>query len=291
MNQKTIDQKVIGFLHPGAMGISLAATALNSGHIPCWLSTGRSEKTRQRARDHDLEEVKSLEELTAQCDLIISVCPPHAATEVARKVLAANFRGTYADVNALSPQSVEQIGDLMSGAGVAFVDGGIIGPPAWKTGTTWLYLSGPAAEDVAACFTAGPLAAEVIGDRIGKASALKMCFAAKTKGTIALLCAVVAAAENLGVRQELENQWERSGSPDAGVVSDQITQVTGKAWRFCGEMEEIAATLEGAGLPGGFHLAARDIYQRLSGFKDREPAPPLEDVLAALTAPVIRQVR
>jgi len=170
-------------------------------------------------------------------------------------------------------------------AGVDFVDGGVIGGPAWTPQATWLYLSGKTADEVAAFFAGGPLETEIIGDEIGKASALKMCFAANTKGTAALLCAIVAAAEGMGVRTELEKQWSRHGSDFAKSTLARISRVTAKAWRFSGEMKEIASTLDEAGLPGGFHLAAADIYQRIAKFKGSDPTPPVEDVLEALLDP------
>lgn len=280
-----MNKKHVGFLHPGAMGISIAATAQNSGHAAYWVSEGRSRDTHERAVKHNLIEVQTIDELCDRCSVIISVCPPHAATEVAENVLKCAFKGIYADVNAISPQRTKHIGQLMNEAGVAFADGGIIGGPAWKPDTTWLYLSGRRADEVAACFSGGPLATEVIGEEIGKASALKMCFAANTKGTTALLCAIVAAAEEMGVRKELEKQWSRYDSTFAQDTLNRISRVTAKAWRFSGEMEEIASTLEAAGLPDGFHLAASDIYRRIAGFKDADPMPSVEDVLNALLNP------
>ena len=277
-----MNEQHIGFLHPGAMGVSLAATARNTGHTAYWVSQGRSQETRQRATEHGLIEMQTIDQLCSACSVIIAVCPPHAATEVAEQVLACSFDGIYADVNAISPQRATQIGRLTTDAGVTFVDGGIIGGPAWNPGSTWLYLSGPDAHEVAACFSGGPLATEVIGDDIGKASALKMCYAANTKGTTALLCAVVAAAERLGVRKELEEQWSRGGSQYAQHTLARIRRVTAKAWRFAGEMEEIAATLETAGLPNGFHLAAENLYQRMAKFKGADQTPAVEDVLRAL---------
>jgi 3-hydroxyisobutyrate dehydrogenase-like beta-hydroxyacid dehydrogenase len=201
---------------------------------------------------------------------------------VAEKVLEYSFEGVYADVNAISPQHVTHIGQLMNDASVEFVDGGIIGVPVWKQESTWLYLSGHSASHVADCFRGGPIGVEIIGDEIGKASALKMCFAANTKGTTALLCAIVATAEKIGVRKELEKQWSRDGSDFAQKTLVRVRNVAAKAWRFSGEMEEIATTLEEAGLPGGFHLAASDIFQRIARFKDSSPALPVEDVLDAL---------
>ena len=166
--------------------------------------------------------------------------------------------------------------------GVSFVDGGIIGGPAWVPGKTWLYLSGKDASLAASCFSNGPLGTEILGDEIGLASSLKMCFAAYTKGSTALLCGILAAAENLGIRAYLERQWSRGGSDFATQTKGRVCRVTAKAWRFAGEMEEIAATMEGAGLPGGFHTAAGDIYRRIAHFKEVENTPLLEEVLDAL---------
>jgi 3-hydroxyisobutyrate dehydrogenase-like beta-hydroxyacid dehydrogenase len=270
----------VGILHPGDMGISVAASARNGGHTVYWVSDGRSAQTRERAEQHGLADAGTLAHLCATCSVILSVCPPDAAEMVARDVLAQGFAGLYVDANAIAPQRAERIGQHMSEAGARFVDGGIIGGPAWKPGATWLYLSGEAADEAAALFAAGPLETSVIGDEIGKASALKMCFAAYTKGSTALLCAALAAAESLGVRVELTEQWTRDGF--AEQASQRARNVTAKAWRFAGEMDEIASTFSEAGVPDGFHLAAGEIYQRLAEFKGAAETPSLDDVLAAL---------
>ncbi len=277
-----MEARKIGIVHPGNMGISVAASALNSGGEVYWASEGRSPETHERAARFDLRDVGTLEALCATCSLIVSVCPPHAAEEVAHQVLGHGFQGLYLDANAISPQRAVRIGQAMAKGGVEFVDGGIIGGPAWEPGRTWLHLAGEEAATVAACFSAGPLETNVIGPAVGKASALKMCYAAYTKGTTALLAAVLASAEALGVRGELEEQWENhwSGFPDRSA--QRVRGVTGKAWRFAGEMEEIANTFEGAGLPGGFHAAAGSLYRRIAHFKGRSELPELEEVLAAL---------
>jgi 3-hydroxyisobutyrate dehydrogenase-like beta-hydroxyacid dehydrogenase len=272
----------VGILHPGQMGVSLAATAKNSGHDVYWASAGRSRATRGRAEVFELLDAGTLEALCTRCSVIVSVCPPHAAEEVAHQVLATSYRGLYLDANAISPQRAQRIGQAMVAAGVSFVDGGIIGGPAWEPGRTWLYLSGEEAERAAACFAAGPLETSVIGALAGKASALKMCYAAYTKGTTALLCAILATAETLGVRPELEGQWSREGSNFPEQARRRVRGVTSKAWRFEGEMEEISATFAAAGLPGDFHAAAAAVYRRLAHFKGAEDLPSLEEVLAAL---------
>jgi len=274
--------ELIGILHPGAMGISVAASALRSGHQVCYASKGRSEATRAHAAEHNLHDLGTLAKLCETCSILISVCPPHAAEEVASQVTAHGFQGLYLDANAIAPQKAQRIGEMLSEAGISFVDGGIIGGPAWDPGETWLYLSGKETKRIADCFSAGPLEVSIIGEEIGKASALKMCYASYTKGTTALLSAILALAEASGVRQELETQWERDEPGFSGQAARRARRVTAKAWRFAGEMDEIAGTFESAGLPDGFHRAAGEMYRRLEHFKDSAEFPELEAVLDAL---------
>ena len=272
----------VGILHPGQMGVSVATSALKGGNRVYWASEGRSNETRQRAEDQELVDLVTLEALCQTCTIIVSVCPPHAAEDLGYQVLAAGFTGIYLDANAISPQRACRMAGRMSEGGISFIDGGIIGGPAWEPGRTWLYLSGVESERVEACFSAGPLGTQVIGDTIGEASALKMCFAAYTKGSTALLCAVLATAEELNVRGALETQWARGGSNFKDQAHARVRGVTAKAWRFSGEMEEIAATFGTAGIPDGFHEAAGKIYRRISHFKGAESLPPLAEVLSAL---------
>lgn len=267
------------------MGICVAATVQNSGHEVYWAAEGRSAQSRQRAAKFNLANAGTLAALCDTCRVLISVCPPHAAEEVADRVLAHSFQGIYLDVNAIAPQRTLRIAQAITTAGVDFVDGGIVGVPVWDRGKTWLYLSGEKAAEAVAYFREGPLETTVVGPEIGKASALKMCYAAYTKGTTALLGGILATAEVLGVRGELETQWSRDW-PDFGAQAGQrVRNVTAKAWRFAGEMTEIAATFREAGLPGEFHAAAEMIYQRLAGFKDAPETPDLEAVLEKLMQP------
>jgi 3-hydroxyisobutyrate dehydrogenase-like beta-hydroxyacid dehydrogenase len=272
----------IGVLHPGEMGISIAAAALNNRNQVYWLSQGRSARTHARAEKHSLEELVSLDEFCQACEIIMSVCPPHAAVEVARSVLEAGFKGYYLDANAISPQGAIQLGEMLEANGIQFVDGGIIGGPAWTPHETWLYLSGRYASEIASCFSNGPLETKILGDEIGKASALKMCYAAYTKGSTALLCAILATAEQLGVREELYQQWDMDNAGFSDQVNRRVARVTTKAWRFEGEMKEIASTFYAAGLPDGFHQAAAEIYHRLAEFKGSRENPSLIEILAPL---------
>ncbi len=272
----------IGTLHPGEMGVSIAASAINNGHEVYWASDNRSDKTHLRAEKHNLIKVETLMQLCEFSEIIFSVCPPHAAEEVAKSVIETGFKGLYLDANAISPQRVVKIAQMMESASIHFVDGSIIGEPSSKPKATMLYLSGKYANAIANCFTNGPLEAKIIGDEIGKASALKMCYAAFSKGITALFAGILATAESLGVRDELYHKWDIDEPGFSDQANGRVNRVTAKAWRFEGEMHEIAVTFQGAGLPNGFHEAAADVYHRLAGFKDSPETPKLDEILEAL---------
>jgi 3-hydroxyisobutyrate dehydrogenase-like beta-hydroxyacid dehydrogenase len=277
-----MQERRLGILHPGNMGISLAASALDSGCEVYWASEGRSAQTRGRAERFALHEVHTVAELCDTCSILVSVCPPHAAEAVVEQVLSHDYQGLYLDANAISPQRARHIGEKLDATGLAFVDGGIVGGPAWEPGKTWLYLSGERAGEITNCFSGGPLETAIIGEEIGRASALKMCYAAWTKGSTALLCAILASADAFGVWEELQQQWARDWPGFDEQAVNRVRHVTAKAWRFAGEMDEISAAFEVAGMPGGFHAAAADLYRRIAQFKDAPTTPPLEVVLAAL---------
>jgi 3-hydroxyisobutyrate dehydrogenase-like beta-hydroxyacid dehydrogenase len=264
------------------MGISLSAAALQNLPRVFWCSEGRSSATRERAERQGLTEVDTFSGFCATCDLIIGVCPPHAAATQARTLITEKFKGTYVEANAIAPLKVRQIAEELTRAGITCIDGGIIGLPAWKAGSTWLYLSGENPEQVTQCFSRGFLQVKVLGADIGQASALKMCFAAWNKGNTALLAAILGAAETHGVRAELEQQWDAFTPGFTRQTHSRMTGTARKAWRFAGEMEEIAATLQHSGMPPEFFLGAADIYRRLSSFKDIADAPAIDEILEAI---------
>jgi 3-hydroxyisobutyrate dehydrogenase-like beta-hydroxyacid dehydrogenase len=275
----------LGILHPGEMGSFLAASARNTLGTVYWCPEGRSAATRTRAEQQGLTEISSLEEFCRRCSIIVSVCPPHAADAQADAVVAAQFKGIYVDANALSPATMQSLGARLQTSGLRVVDGGIIGLASYKPGTTWLYLSGPDAAEVAACFSAGPIEVSVLGTELGQASALKMCFAAWNKGKNALLSAVLATADDLGVRAALEQQWDIYEPGFSAASTERLRGIARKAWRFGGEMDEIAETLQASGVPHEFFTAAAELYRRESAFKDSTTPPSLEQLLAAVRTP------
>ena len=262
----------IGLLHPGQMGLAVGRTLKNSGHEVLWTSQGRRPQSAARAAEAGFQDAGTLAALAESCEVIVSVCPPEFALDVARQVVEAGFRGLYLDLNAVSPEHKHEIAALL---GKNMIDGGIIGLPTLERAKTWIYLSGPRATEAAVLFTHGPLEVEVLGDTVGRASSLKMCYAGWNKCSIALQLAILATAEKTGVMEELKTAWSRGG-PNFEKSEQVILRATPKAWRWTGEMREIASTLESVGLPVEFHRGAEEIYARLADFKDAEGLTILE---------------
>ena len=270
----------VGILHPGMMGISVAASFIQAGNEVLWASDDRSIESKNRAKSLDsFEDTGWLNGLVNRSKLIISVVPPHAAKDVAFDVSSLGFRGIYIDANAISPNTAQQVADEIESSGATYIDGGIIGPPAETSGSTRLYLSGDEAIFAAGKLNGGPL--EVIplsGNNLMSASTLKMAYAGWTKGTNAVLIGLITLAQQHGVLTQLFEEWDKS-QPALRQKVDSLSSSVSKAWRFSGEMEEIADTFEQAHLPDGFHRAAADIYRNLAVFKD-STSPPAREELA-----------
>src|SRR5690348_8988370 len=241
-------ETTIGLLHPGEMGAAVGKCLAGAGHQVLWEPEGRSAATRERAEAAGLTG-EALAMIIARSDVIVSVCPPHAALDVAR--LVTGFRGLYLDANAVSPGTAREVAAIAEAGGASYVDGGIIGPPPPAPGNTRLYLSGPRARDVDARVVPPP----------GTASAVKMAYASWTKGSAALLLAARALARAEGVEPTLMEEWGLSqpGLEKRWDAADR--SAAAKGWRWVGEMEEIAAAMAAAGLPEGFHQAAAQIYR------------------------------
>ena len=264
----------IGVLHPGEMGSSIGDCLLQSGHEVFWASSERSKASRDRAVSW--QERSTLSELVEEVEAIFSVCPPSEARTLAKQVCDFGFSGIYVDANAIAPQTASEI---LTDFGTSYVDGGLIGPPARQKGSTRLYLSGEFASEVGSWFEGSLLDVKVITTEMGvQASSLKMAYAGYTKGSSALLILINAFAELAGVRESLIEEWQLS-QPDLLKKSEQAAKGTAaKAWRFVGEMEEIAKTMNSSDLPEGFHMASAELYSLMAQFKDAK-TPDLNEVL------------
>jgi 3-hydroxyisobutyrate dehydrogenase-like beta-hydroxyacid dehydrogenase len=296
-----VSERTIGLLHPGEMGAALGRCLRDRGHVVLWASAGRGSATAARAAAAGLIDSGTVTEIAFRCDVIVSVCPPHAALEVAREVAGAGFGGLYVDANAISPATVREVAAIVADGGAGCVDGGIIGTPPVKPGFIRLYLSGSRAGPVQELFEDTPVDVRVVDHGglsgtgqdgaaldgagagigvIGAASAVKMAYASWTKGSAALLLAARVLARAQGVEDVLLAEWGLSQPGLEERSGRAASSAAGKGWRWVAEMEEIAATMGAAGLPEGFHQAAAEIYRRAP--HDAEAG--LDTVLDALAA-------
>ncbi len=282
----------IGIVSPGAMGSAVGRAYAAGGARVVASVAGRSERTRALA--HGLELLPSVDEVVRVSDLVLSVVPPGEAAGVAADLGAAARRmdadPLVADLNAIAPATARALAQQLSGSGLDLVDGSISGGPPKPDGETTVYLSGARAGELAA-LTAPGIVHVVVGPEVGSASAVKMSTASVYKGTLALLTHALAAAHRNGVLEHVLDDL-RGSMPELVDRADRgIARAATVAHRYVGEMREIAAAQEEAGLPrelfDGFAAAfaalartdlARDTPESVGA------ATRLEDVLERLSA-------
>jgi 3-hydroxyisobutyrate dehydrogenase-like beta-hydroxyacid dehydrogenase len=268
---------IIGLVSPGAMGAEVGRVWVDRGHRVLAALDDRGDASVRRAEAAGLHNVGVLPALATEAELVVSIVPPAASLEVARAVVGAGLTGRYLDANAVAPATAAAIADVVGGG---FVDGDLIGGPPRPGGPTRLYLSGGPSAGLADELSGDGLEAVLLSGGPYAASAMKMAFAAWTKGSAALLLAIQAYADREHVGDALAEEWARS-QPDLAGRTDLARAVVPRGWRFAGEMAEIASAFAAAGLPDGFGAAAADVYDRLARFKDG-PVPDLDEVLAAV---------
>jgi len=247
---------VVGLLHPGEMGAAVGRLLSGRGETVLWASAGRSASTAGRAQAAGLEDAGDTGEVCRRSEILLSICPPHAALDVARE--AGGFTGIYVDANAIAPDTAREVGAVQP----RLVDGGIVGPPPTGPGTTRLYLSGGETAAVAALFSGTNLDARPISDEVGAASALKAAYAGWTKGSAALLLTVRELARAEGVGEALLEEWRLSIPELEERLAGAERSARRKGWRWIGEMEEIAHSMAAQDLPAGFHQAAAEVFRR-----------------------------
>ena len=287
--------KTVGILSPGDMGHTVGRVLRSHGLRIITCLEARSERTKRLAERAGIEDVPSYQALVRESDILLSIMVPAQALSAARSVAQAisetQSDTLLADCNAIAPQTVAQIDELIRAAGGGFVDAGIIGPPPKKPGSTRIYASGP---DVALLTELNRYGLEVIGigDRVGAASSLKMCYAALTKGFAALGIELLTAAELLGVSQPLRREFALSESGMLKRMEGYLPGVPMKSGRWVGEMEEIAKTFEQVGLTPQIFAGAADLYRFVSKSdlalrtpEDPNPLPSLVEMISRLAAP------
>eukprot|EP00043_Microstomoeca_roanoka_P011067 m.104445 g.104445 ORF g.104445 m.104445 type:complete len:531 (+) comp15079_c0_seq1:325-1917(+) len=281
----------VGVLHPGEMGSAVAdllqLPAGQAGLVKeVLVALGeRSADTVQRAKAANLRDVHTLEALCKQADIILSILPPAFAASTAKQCAALGFKGLYCDANAISPQTSRQLGRILLEHGASYVDGAILGPPprlptagddssqaSPGKASPLLALAGKEAHRIAALFQhTDALRVEVLGDRIGQASAMKMCYSLYTKGVSALMLniAALATAEDVGLA--LAEEFEISQPQAMPFLQQAVRSVPPKAWRFEGEMEEMASAFRYHDLAPGFAEGSGQVCHSLASFKGKAP--------------------
>ena len=286
----TTTGKTIGIMSPGDMGHAVGQVLGSHGLRVIACLQGRSERTRSLARRARIEEVSTIQTLVSQSDILLSILVPAQAVQLAQ-VVAKALSETHADLiyvdcNAIAPQTTCRIGEMITGAGGRFVDVGIIGNPPGRGGETYFYASGPDAKAFEELSRFG-LSVIVLGEQIGQASAMKMCYAASTKGMVALFTELLTAAEILGVSGELKKRIQSSRqSVCYEQMEQELPRMPEKSRRWIGEMEEIAKTFEGVGLTPHVFAGAAEMYRFVSQTdlarrtpEDSAPRPSLSEAV------------
>ncbi|GDY32323.1 hypothetical protein GTS_39560 [Gandjariella thermophila] len=256
------------------MGAAVGAELRRAGHTVLWCPEGRGTETQRRALRADLQATADLHGLLDRADVVLSICPPAAAEDVAGRVAAAGYRGLYVDANAVNPATARRIAAVVSAAGAAAMDGSIIGAPPTAERTVRLYLSGPGAgvATVAELFTGSQVEAVPLGGELGRASALKMAFASFQKASRVLAALAHALADHHGVTEALLAEAQRMPVYILGD-RDFLPSVASRAWRWAPELREIAHTLDAAGLPPDLADATATVLERWSDDRDRTDLP------------------
>jgi 3-hydroxyisobutyrate dehydrogenase-like beta-hydroxyacid dehydrogenase len=279
-----VDQPTVGILHPGSMGAAVAACAATNAAPVLWCEAGRSAVSAARATKFGLTQVSALSELLARSDIVISLCPPAVAEDLARDVAGHGFTGVYVEANAINPERAQRIATLLE-AGATVVDGGIVGSPPVGGKTPTLYLSGPsdATARIEVLFEGTAVRTAVLGTEVGKASALKLAYASFQKTSRVLVALAVGMAREHGVDQELiEVASQRT---DSYLSEPQyVAKTAARAWRWGPELEEAADALAAAGLPPEMLRAAASTLARWEDAKD-DSSLTLTDALNRLAKP------
>ena len=259
--------RTIGIMSPGTMGSAVGKALKLHGFSIITSLEGRTARTTQLAHEAGIENVGNLQNRVKKADLILSILVPSDALKfadrISQSIKESNSEVLFADCNAISPHSSQRIANIINSSGAAFIDGGIIGGPPTKETSPRFYVSGPNAIQMTELDGKG-IDVKFLGGKIGSASAIKMCYAALTKGTSTLHIALLAAAEMLGVSDELALEFEFSQGNALTQMSNGISRIPSNAHRWIGEMEEIASTFESVGVPPEFHLGAAEIYRLLN---------------------------
>jgi 3-hydroxyisobutyrate dehydrogenase-like beta-hydroxyacid dehydrogenase len=289
--------ETVAILSPGDMGHAVGKLLKSNGLRAITCLQNRTERTRRLAQQAQIENVVSYRVLVEEADILLSIMVPAQAAAAARMVSSAIAHVgsdlVYADCNAISPQTTQHIDHIISEAGGRFVDASIIGGPPKASGTTRFYASGPYATLFEELGAFG-LNVVNLGEAVGMASSIKMCYAALTKGLAALSTELLVASYLLGVSDGLLREFQNSQPQLLERMERGLPGMPAKSRRWVGEMEEISNTFAEVGLTPAMLSGAADMYRLVGDTEladhnpeDPDPPPPLDEMIAALAAKLV----
>lgn len=257
----------IGVIGMGAMGSGVARRIVEGGGRVVTDVAGRSAATIARAEAAGAEAV-SATEVVEQSSIILSVIPPSSAPEVAAAyyelIRASSNKPIYIDFNAIAPQTLHAIAEPYLAAGLPFGDGSILGaPPVSGRPGPRLYMSGPV-------IGAGKILRglgfdiRVLSDGLGDASGLKMAYAGINKGMIALASAIAIGAARSGALESLIAELKESQPALLDRFRGALPRMYPKAYRWDGEMLEIAKFLEPETGAATMFEGASQLYEHIA---------------------------
>jgi putative dehydrogenase len=260
--------RTIAVVGTGDMGSAVGGALVRAGYRVVTAGHGRSAHSLALAAQEGIEDVGTLDAVVQCADLLLSILPPAAAATFAAEATAVMIkngrRPLFADCNAVAPATVAAIAQVVAPAGAPFVDVGIVGRgPRLGGERTRFYVSGPKRAALLA-LDCPSIAFVDLGPEIGRASALKMVYAALNKGTDALFAAVLLAAGRLGVRDSLLQECAGSQQQALARMRARLPFLAATAERYVPEMAEIADTFSEVGVTPAFHDGAEWLYALLA---------------------------
>jgi 3-hydroxyisobutyrate dehydrogenase-like beta-hydroxyacid dehydrogenase len=239
----------ISIIAAGDMGSGVGARLHAKGAEVMTSLTGRSPASAERARRAGMVAMDDDAMLVAASDIVLSILPPAEAEALARRLApalaAAEGRVLYADCNAIAPQTVRGVAAIVAATGARFADIGIIGGPPRADGYTPRFYASGAAADLDTLRALGDFGLDIrpVEGGVGAASAVKMSYASLTKGFTAIGIAAARNAANGNAAAVVRAELAESQPQLFAWLQRQMPGVYPKAYRWVGEMEEIARHL------------------------------------------------
>ena len=258
--------ETVAVVSAGDMGHVVGRVVREKGYRVITSLDGRSELTRERAERSGMEDVGDIASVVREADAVLSIMPPELALSLAEEVAGCLTGGKkarlFADCNAVSPSTTAKMQSVIERSAGAFVKIGIVGPPPGRAGATRFYAAGPAVKDLSFLDGDG-IDYRNLGDECAKAAAVKMCYAALTKGTMTLHTAVLTTAELLDISDELRAELASSQTFHWDLMNKRMPFYAADAGRWAGEMDEISETFSDTGVTGNLHKGAADVFRML----------------------------